>query len=443
MRRRLTKRSRSWTPRDFNEYHKSRRDDDLPKRRRTLGMQFVPEEEKKNPEVAGSGSGLNILLNDVEESARGGFQEDKKHLDDGVEEKRNTKAASTIDDRSILECPVCRQLLDNPVTLKCGHSLCEECMISYLESGIGRCRCPAGCQTPIPFNLPPVNITLRRMIQTRFPAASEEKEETEDGKALYLRKEMIKNSAAICALLREGSEGRQLEVIRRDIRYARAQDLVARQNAVRMGLTREGNAAGNVPTGNMPVTIMWMFALVVCTVWASASSKMADGLWLDWDKVRQKGGLEYIRMLTTFVTMGKRSDILMSSFSLSRLHFQKTYEREVGTAKYLRVMASGIVIILLYDYIYREQERGIHFLSHQLILHMFTNYCLEKPVLLFFLLWLAQCESFFDGRPSRSMWMFILMILPSLLGHVIWNFPRMTRALARRMEDRRAHDRLD
>uniref|UniRef100_A0A7S2TYS9 RING-type domain-containing protein n=1 Tax=Lotharella oceanica TaxID=641309 RepID=A0A7S2TYS9_9EUKA len=442
MRRRLTKRSRSWTPRDFQEeYYEDRRNDNFPKRRRTFGIPVVPEEERKDPVEAGSGSGLSSLLGDPEDEVE--VQEDKKHLDNVLEEKQERKPNRNMvdsDDRSILECPVCRGLLDNPVTLKCGHSLCEECMISYLESGIGRCRCPAGCQTPIPFDLPPVNITLRRMIQTRFPP-DPEREEPEDGKALCLRKEMIQNSAAICALLREGSEGRQLEVIRRDIRYARAQDLVARQNAVRVRLTR-GDAAANAPTGNMPVTIIWMFALVVCTVWASASSKMADGLWLDWDKVRNKGGFEYLRMLTTFVTMGKRSDILMSSFSLSRLHFQKTYEREVGTAKYLRVMASGIVVILLHDYIYSEQDRGIHFLSHQLILHMFTNYCLERPVLLFILLWLAQCESFFDGRPSRSMWMFILMVLPSLMGHIIWNFPRMARALARRMEYRRAVDHL-
>eukprot|EP00954_Amorphochlora_amoebiformis_P010306 805298-Amorphochlora_amoeboformis.AAC.1 len=44
----------------------------------------------------------------------------------------------------IFECPVCRQLMHNPVSLKCGHSLCEYCMIQFLQNGAGRCKCPAG-----------------------------------------------------------------------------------------------------------------------------------------------------------------------------------------------------------------------------------------------------------------------------------------------------------
>ncbi|KAL1519263.1 hypothetical protein AB1Y20_022792 [Prymnesium parvum] len=66
-----------------------------------------------------------------------------------------------------LTCAVCFDLLLEPLTTPCGHSLCEECLLTYLESVAERgaaVGCPQ-CRQPIPLEPPAVNVALREAIE--------------------------------------------------------------------------------------------------------------------------------------------------------------------------------------------------------------------------------------------------------------------------------------
>ena len=49
---------------------------------------------------------------------------------------------------SLLKCPICLEMMLNPVRTKCGHSYCRHCVETWLsEHGVrGRTQCPS-CQT--------------------------------------------------------------------------------------------------------------------------------------------------------------------------------------------------------------------------------------------------------------------------------------------------------
>lgn len=63
-----------------------------------------------------------------------------------------------------LTCVICMDVLINPVTLDCGHNVCLECCVDWMEKkagpGIATMDCPVGRCT-VPVKVPKVNIALR------------------------------------------------------------------------------------------------------------------------------------------------------------------------------------------------------------------------------------------------------------------------------------------
>merc|ERR1719238_1631531 len=58
-------------------------------------------------------------------------------------------ASSEVDE---LTCPVCLQLLCEPVRTPCDHAFCRVCLLRTLTSGIDGCKCPV-CRRAVPFSL--------------------------------------------------------------------------------------------------------------------------------------------------------------------------------------------------------------------------------------------------------------------------------------------------
>eukprot|EP00465_Bigelowiella_longifila_P000364 CAMPEP_0185280702 /NCGR_PEP_ID=MMETSP1359-20130426/66297_1 /TAXON_ID=552665 /ORGANISM="Bigelowiella longifila, Strain CCMP242" /LENGTH=325 /DNA_ID=CAMNT_0027876027 /DNA_START=105 /DNA_END=1082 /DNA_ORIENTATION=- len=324
------KRSRSWTNRDFLERdtgHSCR------KRRRCphINLPFIEEERENEDDSLDEKKSESIDSDYKDDGNCGGVvegivtQEEQENKEEKIDEKGDATGEEKADEMllSIFECPVCKQLLHNPVTLKCGHSLCEDCMMQYLENGTGRCKCPAGCQTVIPFFLPPINITLKRALGEKCPNLTRERGHEINHEMLSFRRDLLADASAICSVLPQGSEGRQLEIVRREIRLMRLQN----QQALQIGGRRGGRGRGGNRTaaagahrqdehelllrrgggGGLPLTAKWMLIMMVFTVWSLVDTKAVAYLKLDWNKV-SKG--EFWRLATTFFSLGNRSNLL-------------------------------------------------------------------------------------------------------------------------------------
>jgi hypothetical protein len=63
-------------------------------------------------------------------------------------------------------CAVCFEVLVDPVTLPCGHTLDQRCL--QLLVAAGGSACPT-CRKPLPAELPDVNVHLRNGVQRQYP----------------------------------------------------------------------------------------------------------------------------------------------------------------------------------------------------------------------------------------------------------------------------------
>ena len=63
-------------------------------------------------------------------------------------------------------CMVCLEVLCDPVTLLCGHSLDQRCLEKVLNAG--QHGCPT-CRAPLPPDVPSVNVQMREMVTERYP----------------------------------------------------------------------------------------------------------------------------------------------------------------------------------------------------------------------------------------------------------------------------------
>jgi len=329
-RRRRIKRSRSWTEGDLHSDFKASGS----KRQRGNRLPTILEDS------AGSAG-------EDEKLSEGYSDPDDPRL---CEAKQLETEDKEIDLLKIFECPVCRELLLNPVTLKCGHSLCEECMIQYLENGTGRCKCPAGCQTVIPFYLPPVNVTLRQALNNKLPVRSNLRK-SDESKSVSYRREKLADASAICSIIPNGTEGRPLEIVRREIRIMRMQNQqLLNREQIRRALaegTPRPERHGPEPIFSLPVSALWLLGMMICTTWSLTQKRGIEMLRLDWGKVKQG---QVWRLATTFLTLGDRYNMWKSGFSLIRIYFLKSYEPSIGTVKYAQNLLIKAVILLAHDY---------------------------------------------------------------------------------------------
>ena len=68
-------------------------------------------------------------------------------------------------------CAVCHEVLLDPVTLPCGHSLDQHCLqkvVDVARRGNGQRACPT-CRRAIPAELPDISLLLRDTVQQRYP----------------------------------------------------------------------------------------------------------------------------------------------------------------------------------------------------------------------------------------------------------------------------------
>ena len=81
--------------------------------------------------------------------------------------------SGTASDAPEFRCPICVDILVDPVTLRCGHNLCLSCCTDYLERKKNDempslvTKCPT-CTSKIPLKVPAVNTTLRDSIQVQY-----------------------------------------------------------------------------------------------------------------------------------------------------------------------------------------------------------------------------------------------------------------------------------
>jgi len=81
--------------------------------------------------------------------------------------------SGTASEASEFRCPICVDILVDPVSLKCGHNLCLSCCTEYIERKKTdempalRTKCPT-CTSWIPLKVPAVNTTLRDSIEAQY-----------------------------------------------------------------------------------------------------------------------------------------------------------------------------------------------------------------------------------------------------------------------------------
>ena len=70
---------------------------------------------------------------------------------------------------SLVECPICLQLLCEPLTTPCGHTFCRPCLVGTLRKNKKKCpTCRAVCHTEP--ETQKENITLAAIIKNAFPS---------------------------------------------------------------------------------------------------------------------------------------------------------------------------------------------------------------------------------------------------------------------------------
>lgn len=83
-----------------------------------------------------------------------------------LEQMQPAESVST----SELECPVCSDLLFNPVVAPCGHDMCKNCYQKWCQASHGCAVCPI-CRAPLPGTLG-VCLRLKRIVEELHPQLS-------------------------------------------------------------------------------------------------------------------------------------------------------------------------------------------------------------------------------------------------------------------------------
>ena len=86
-----------------------------------------------------------------------------------IDETVDGMAAETQPDELELDCPVCHNILCEPVTTPCGHAFCRNCLVDVLNSLFKRCpTCRGALDTA---TVPAVSVLLAALIQAKQPDA--------------------------------------------------------------------------------------------------------------------------------------------------------------------------------------------------------------------------------------------------------------------------------
>lgn len=69
----------------------------------------------------------------------------------------------------LVECPICFELMHEPVTTICGHSFCRACLVPAMRKAM---RCPSCRTSLVGMREPATNATLQRVVQQLAPSRS-------------------------------------------------------------------------------------------------------------------------------------------------------------------------------------------------------------------------------------------------------------------------------
>jgi len=67
---------------------------------------------------------------------------------------------------NVYKCPICLNLLYNPISIPCGHSFCQECFNTYMSYSQ---ECPVCKEKYFLTNTPRVNLVLKETIESKYP----------------------------------------------------------------------------------------------------------------------------------------------------------------------------------------------------------------------------------------------------------------------------------
>jgi len=65
--------------------------------------------------------------------------------------------------KDIFECPICRDILKEPITLLCGHTFCKSCL-EQVKTHSSNPNCP-NCRINIPQVLPQSSIIMKQIVE--------------------------------------------------------------------------------------------------------------------------------------------------------------------------------------------------------------------------------------------------------------------------------------
>uniref|UniRef100_H2ZZU7 RING-type E3 ubiquitin transferase n=2 Tax=Latimeria chalumnae TaxID=7897 RepID=H2ZZU7_LATCH len=113
-----------------------------------------------------------------------------------------------------MTCSVCQELFKDPVTLKCGHNFCRECVCEYWKGNIFSA-CPI-CRADSAISDLITNLTLRNIVETYKNIGKKPKEESES--VCSQHKEVLKlycleDEEAICLVCEKSRKHKNHEFL--------------------------------------------------------------------------------------------------------------------------------------------------------------------------------------------------------------------------------------
>uniref|UniRef100_H3A3U9 Uncharacterized protein n=1 Tax=Latimeria chalumnae TaxID=7897 RepID=H3A3U9_LATCH len=100
-----------------------------------------------------------------------------------------------------MTCCVCQELFKDPVTLRCGHNFCQECVREYWKEKTSQ-SCPI-CRADFAFSDLKINYTLRNIVETYKKEGKKSKAQSESICSEHeekLKLHCLEDQEAICVV---------------------------------------------------------------------------------------------------------------------------------------------------------------------------------------------------------------------------------------------------